>query len=368
MFTGIEVRSQTAAADNAARREVEAAAKAAWHRGDRTAWRQAREQLAAMPGYRRPCGASTRQRIRATLRSALTAARREQLVTVNVAALVEMPPGESAKARVWTEGRVARWRATGEVPSSVMVWTPEQTAKFLDRAARHEFYALFLLLAFTGMRRGEAVGLCWTDIDVEAKSAQIVRQVVLIGWATQVKAPKTDAGSRTVMVTDEIVQELDVLRRRQQTARAAAGEAWTDTGFVFTRADGTHLHPAWASAWFKQLTREACLPPIRLHDLRHGAASLMLAAGVDIKVVADVLGHSGTGITRDIYTSVFAPLKWQAIDAVAALLAANKPTAPTTPARRQAGRSTASTNRAGAHRRSRSTTAGKEDRTGLSKV
>lgn len=145
-----------------------------------------------------------------------------------------------------------------------MVWTPEQTAKFLDRAARHEFFALFLLLAFTGMRRGEAVGLCWADINVEAKAAQIVRQVVQIGWATQVKPPKSDAGIRTVMLTDEIVQALDALRRRQEAQRAAAGEMWADTGFVFTRADGTHLHPAWASAWFKQLAREAGLPPIRL--------------------------------------------------------------------------------------------------------
>jgi hypothetical protein len=170
------------------------------------------------------------------------------------------------------------------------------------------------------------------------------------------------------MLTDEIVQALDVLRRRQEAARAAAGETWVDTGFLFTRADGTHLHPAWASGWFKQLAREAGLPPIRLHDLRHGAASLMLAAGVDIKVVADVLGHSSTGITRDIYTSVFAPLKWQAIDAVAALLAANRPTAPTTPARRLAGRGPASNSRVGAYRRGRPTTAGKERDTRLSKV
>ncbi|MEY9864394.1 integrase [Catenulispora sp. GAS73] len=75
-----------------------------------------------------------------------------------------------------------------DLPSSVVVWTPEQTATFLKRAARLEFYALFLLLAFTGMRRGEAVGLCWTDLDAEARTAQILRQVVQIGWATQVEA------------------------------------------------------------------------------------------------------------------------------------------------------------------------------------
>ena len=97
--------------------------------------------------------------IRATLRSVLAAAQRGQLVVVNVASSVKMPTGRSAKARVWTGERVRRWRATGEVPSSVMVWTTQQTSMLLRRAVRHEQYALFLLLAFTGMRRGEAVGL-----------------------------------------------------------------------------------------------------------------------------------------------------------------------------------------------------------------
>ena len=81
------------------------------------------------------------------------------------------------------------------------------------------------------------------------------------------------------------------------------------------------MHPAQASAWFKQLVREADLPPIRLHVLRHGAASLMLAAGVDIKVVSELLGHSSTAFTSDIYATVFDSLKRQAAEAVAALTA-----------------------------------------------
>jgi integrase len=186
---------------------------------------------------------------------------------------------------VWPAERVRRWRATGEVPSSVMVWTPQQSSALLKRAASHEQYVLFLLLAFTGMRRGEAVGLRWADVDVEAKVVLVVRQVVQIGWATEVREPKSEAGIRPVMLSDELVLELAAHRRRQDAARIAAGKAWADTGLVFTGADGSGLHPAWASAWFKQLAREAGLPPVRLHDLRHGAASLMLAANVDIKVV-----------------------------------------------------------------------------------
>ena len=96
-----------------------------------------------------------------------------------------------------------------------------------------------------------------------------------------------------------------------------------DSGRVFTAADGSGLHPALASARFNQLAREADLPPVRLHDLRHGAASLMVAANVDIKVVSELLGHSGTTITRDIYISVFDPLKRQPVQAVAALRCLN---------------------------------------------
>jgi integrase len=78
---------------------------------------------------------------------------------------------------------------------------------------------------------------------------------------------------------------------------------------VFTSPDGTGLHPGWVTDQFHLLARLAVLPPIRLHDLRHGAASIALAAGVDVKVVSEMLGHSGTAITRDIYTSVYPELK-----------------------------------------------------------
>lgn len=110
MFAQIAADAEAAKTDNAKRHRVEAAAQAAWHRKDMAAWRLARERLASMPAYRRPCEAATRLRIRATLRSALTAAQREQLVVVNVASLVQMPTGRSTKARVWTAERVRRWR------------------------------------------------------------------------------------------------------------------------------------------------------------------------------------------------------------------------------------------------------------------
>jgi integrase len=87
---------------------------------------------------------------------------------------------------------------------------------------------------------------------------------------------------------------------------------------VSTKANGDALHPAWVSDQYKLLVKEAELPPIRLHDLRHGAASLALAAGVDVKVVSEMLGHSTTTITRDTYTAVFDELKHATVTAIAA--------------------------------------------------
>jgi len=98
------------------------------------------------------------------------------------------------------------------------------------------------------------------------------------------------------------------------------GEAWTDSGKVFTREDGVPLHPASVSDRFRRLFDEAGLPPVRLHDLRHGAASLMLAAGVPMKVVQETLGHSSSALTADTYTSVYPEVAAEAAEAAAALV------------------------------------------------
>ena len=189
------------------------------------------------------------------------------------------------------------------MPSRVMVWTLQQTSIILKCAAQHEQYVLFLLLAFTVMRRGEVVGLRWIDVGLDAKVVHVVKQVVQNGWAIEETEPKSESSIRPMMLSDELAIGLARYREQQDAAREAAADGWVDSGQVFTAADGSGLHLASVSAWFKQLAREADLPPIRLHDLRHGAASLMLAASVDIKVVSELLGHSGTTVTRDIYTS-----------------------------------------------------------------
>jgi integrase len=116
------------------------------------------------------------------------------------------------------------------------------------------------------------------------------------------------------------VQLLRELRVRQNARRLALGTAWKDSGKVFTYDDGSPLRPSWITKRFKKLYAAAGLPPIRLHDMRHTAATLMLAAKVEMKVVQETLGHSTLATTSDVYTSVLPGIAKAAADAAVALV------------------------------------------------
>jgi integrase len=325
MFTALTERNTQIAEENTARRALEQAAAAARRRGDRDTARVARARLAALPGYGRPVGPATIQRIRATLRAALADAAAQQLVTVNVAKLVKLATARRPKPLVWTGERVAHWRTTGQRPAPVMVWTAAQTAAFLGSARRHRLHALYHLIAVTGLRRGEACGLRWSDLDLAAGTATIRWQIIQLGWATAEGPPKSDAGERVLALDAGTTAVLAAHRRRQHAERIAAGHARVDTDLVFTQPGGAPLHPARVTDQFTRLTRAAELPPIRLHDLRHGAATHALAAGVDIRIVQDMLGHSSSTITRDTYTSVVDEAKHTAAEALARILTRTGP-------------------------------------------
>ncbi len=204
---------------------------------------------------------ATRQRVRATLRSALTDAVREGLVMVNVASLVKLPAGKRPKALVWTHQRMQRWQQTGELPSPVMVWTPAQLGAFLDHASDHRLYGLYHLIAHRGLRRGEAAGLRWEDVDLDAGHITIRRQRVQLGWAVIEGDPKSEAGGRTIALDAGTVSALRTHRCQQREERLAWGPSYVDSGVVFTREDGEPLHPATITECFHKLTDAAELPP-----------------------------------------------------------------------------------------------------------
>jgi len=301
-------------------------------------------QLAAVKG-RQIVGPATKQRIRATLRSALGTYMKQHpgMLDVNVAALVSLPSGKRPKPLVWTGERVRAWqhdfqarlaaaRASGRRvspldiwlstprPSPVMVWTPAQTRVFLTRARPDRLYALYHLIAYRGLRRGEACGLRRADTDLDTSVTTIRWQITQLGWATEQTPPKSEAGERHVALDAQTGAVIRAHRRQHNQEKKEAGSARHESGFEFTNPDGSPLHPAAVTATFEQIAYLAGLPPIRLHDLRHGAATLALAAGVDIKIVQDMLGHSSRAITSDTYTTVLPEVARAAAEAAAALI------------------------------------------------
>ncbi|MFC9973839.1 tyrosine-type recombinase/integrase [Spirillospora sp. NPDC127200] len=331
---------------------------------------QAREsgdlELRARVKGRRLVSAATKQRIRATLRAALNKAIKERLIDINVAALVELPSGKAPKALVWSDERISQWRRDfadhitamnarrkrdsqlqphkrigthvnrldayvgAPRPSTVMVWTPALTRHFLNRAQRHRLYPMYYLIAFRGLRRGEACGLRWSDVDLNNHTLTIRWQITQIGSETFTGKPKTEAGEATISIDTSTVKVLRAHKARQNADRLAAGDAWTETGLVFTTDTGQPVTPNQVTEQFEQLSMEADLPPIRLHDLRHCAASFILAAGHDMKVVQETLRLSSITIAADIYTSLLPQITRQSAEDAAALILGTQPDAPTT--------------------------------------
>ena len=272
---------------------------------------------------RRVISLSTKHRIRATLRSALAeAVRRPDLpVSVNIASHVRLPSCPRTRPLVWTPDRVRQWQVDGIVPGEVMVWTPEQTITFLTHARKYTWlFPLFHLIAVKGLRRGEAVGLPWANTRLTDGQVDIRTQVVTLGWKMATTTPKSAAGQRTITLDKDTVKVLRSWKKFQTEARFQAGQGWNDTGLVFTQPDGSGWHPGQVTRWFNRIAKAAGLPPIHLHGLRHGAASLALAAGADVKVVSGELGHATTHFTQDTYQTVFPEVARAAAEATAAML------------------------------------------------
>lgn len=279
-------------------------------------------------------------------------------LTYNPVEHVELPrikgKGRRVKPMVWTAERVARWQETGERPGPVMVWTPAQTGAFLDFAAEERLYALFHVVAFRGLRRGEIAGLPWTDTDLNESGTLAVRET-RPDDEDDYDDTKSEAGERTIGLDRGTISVVRIWRTRQKEEKLAAGPAWIDSGRVFTRQDGSALRPEWISQRFDSLIERyntirrrhfeggwtvertalrhrisertvliaiesGPLPPVRFHDLRHGAATLGLLGKVDMKVISETLGHARSSFTSDTYTSVLPEVAQAAAETVASLV------------------------------------------------
>jgi integrase len=197
-------------------------------------------------------------------------------------------------------------------------WSAEQLAAFLDSRRDDRLYALWHTLAMTGLRRGEALGLRWQDVDLEAGRLCVRRSLIPEGKTVAVHEPKTARGRRVVALDPQTV---GVLRGQaaRQLAEQAESEGW-ETGLVFTNEDGQALHPWLVSRCFRAALKEAMLPDIRLHDLRHTHATLALQAGIHPKVVSERLGHATVAITLDTYSHAIPAMQEEAAAKIAGLV------------------------------------------------
>jgi integrase len=315
LFNTIDDDNDVIEAANTDRRATVIEIKATRNRAQK---RLLREQLATMPPFRRPVGLSSQARILATLRKAVNDGMKQENRFMHNPAAHYSLGATQPKPIIWTAERVRKWRETGHRPGPVMVWTPQHAGEFLDHVAEHDpaFEAMWHLLVYRGPRRGETAGLCWTEVHLDISEIEITTQLTEVEYAIEEGDPKSEAGARTIPVDDEGVRLLQIHRARQSNRQRELGPGWVESGRVFTREDGSSLRPSWIGDRFKALYEAIGLPPIRLHDLRHTAATLMLAAGIDMKVIQETLGHSMLSTTSDIYTSVLPQLAHASAKAV----------------------------------------------------
>ncbi len=249
-----------------------------------------------------PLSASSVRRVHAVLHRACHDAVRWGRLSVNPVAGADPP------------------KASAEHHDRLPVWTAEQLAAFLAAVADDRLYALWRLLAMTGMRRGEALGLAWEDVDMEQGSLTIRRAWIPVNGVAQFSEPKSRRSRRTIALDPVTLEVLRVHAARQADEQSTWQESAAAAALVFTRPDGRPLVPWVVSKAFREQAKAAILPPIPLHGLRHTYATLARASGVNPRIVSGRLGHATVALTLDVYSHVLPQADREAAEKIAALL------------------------------------------------
>jgi len=190
------------------------------------------------------------------------------------------------------------------------ILAPGDIPRFLDAARETPYYVFYCLLLSTGLRRGEALALRWGNVDFLGGELQVVETAFKLNDGTYViKEPKTPHSCRAVALPPSLTVLLREHRIDQEALGARMSKPLSGIDLVFARSDGSPLDPNAVTRAFSSLVRKTGLPHMRLHDLRHTHATLMLKAGVHPKIVSERLGHAGISITLDTYSHVLPGLQ-----------------------------------------------------------
>ncbi|MEX2624234.1 MAG: site-specific integrase [Acidimicrobiia bacterium] len=189
-------------------------------------------------------------------------------------------------------------------------WNAQQLQAFLQTAAGHRLFPAFWVLAFTGMRRSELLGLRWDDVDLKRARVSVNRGLVAVAYELHESRGKTPNSRRAIDLDETTLGVLKAWRDWQSAEQGAAGVE--SEGWVFTNTDGKPVHPHSISQTFERIANRACLPRIRLHDIRHTHGTLLIKAGIPVKVVSERLGHANPAFTIDTYQHVLPGMQAEA--------------------------------------------------------
>ena len=233
--------------------------------------------------------------VRAVVSTALAHAVREELLARNVATPARLPTPRSTPFLPFTAGEARR---------------------YLAAAANHRHGALFELALRTGMRRGELLGLQWTDLDLDAGYLSVRRTLSRVNGTPTFQPTKTVHSQRRILLPTACINSLTRYRTRQDLDRRAAGAAWRGLDLVFANTIGGPLDPARVHRYHATICQLAGVRHIRFHDLRHTCATLLLEEGVELVTIKELLGHAQIHVTAEVYAHVRPRLKRNAMEAM----------------------------------------------------
>ncbi|MGC3861225.1 site-specific integrase [Micromonospora chersina] len=220
------------------------------------------------------------QYIHAVLRNALQNAVREELVARNVARLVQVETPDY------------------EVGQGLTIL---QAQRLLETVRPTRWYSLYVLALMLGLRRGELLGLRWSDVDLDRKTLTVRQNLVRASGELRVQAPKTRRSRRTLPLPPPVVAALRRQQEVQARERSAAGSSWARNDLMFTTSLGTPIEPRNLTRHFYSVRDRAGLPGIRFHDLRHTCLTLLLSLGTPPHIAQAIAGHSHVDVTMMIY-------------------------------------------------------------------
>ena len=233
--------------------------------------------------------------LRTVLRTALGRAVKWGKVARNVAALTDPP------------------KCGGSIGKFL---TPAEARSLLDAAQGERLEALYTVALALGLRIGEALGLRWEDVDLDSRRLTVRYAMQRVNGRLQLVEPKTEKSRRTITLPPMAIEALRVHKGRQNKEKLLAGRYWQETGLVFTSTVGSPSDASDVSRAFVAFLERSGLPRMRFHDLRHSCGSLLLAQGVPLKVIQEILGHSNLATTGNIYSHVLPSLFEDASEAM----------------------------------------------------